>query len=294
MKETGFVHAWKTDGAIHSNSDAVAPWWSITKTVIAVACLKLAENGTVVLDAPVTGHLFTLRQLLRHTAGVPDYWRLQAYHDAVARQETAWPPNKLLDVVNAETLDFQPEQGWAYSNTGYLIARQVMEDAAEEALSSIVGRLVFEPLGMHSAFIIRDTVVLEQCKFMAGSNYDAGWVYHGLAAGTASDAVRFLDAVLNTEFLDAASKANLLSRTDIEGSESERPWHGFAYGLGLMCGEMKDAGRAIGHSGGSPVSVSALYHFPELKKPVTACAFHDGADEGITEWETVRLAVAAQ
>jgi hypothetical protein len=46
-----------------------------------------------------------------------------------------------------------------------------------------------------------------------------------------------------------------------------------AFGLGLMLGELKDAGMAIGHSGGGPGSVSAVYYFPERPVPCTISAF---------------------
>lgn len=70
-----YLHAWKSSGEVFSNSDAIAPWWSITKTVIAVSSLKLWEAGDLDLDEPLPSHPFTLRQLLKHTAGVPNYGR---------------------------------------------------------------------------------------------------------------------------------------------------------------------------------------------------------------------------
>ena len=47
-------------------SEAIVPWWSFTKTVIAAAALVLVRDGKLLLDTPVTGKPFTLRQLLQH------------------------------------------------------------------------------------------------------------------------------------------------------------------------------------------------------------------------------------
>ena len=59
------------------------PYWSFTKTVIAICALMLAERGVVDLDEALPRQSFTLRQLLNHTAGLPDYGTLPAYHQAV-------------------------------------------------------------------------------------------------------------------------------------------------------------------------------------------------------------------
>jgi CubicO group peptidase (beta-lactamase class C family) len=57
------------------------PWWSFTKTVLAVAALRLVERGVLSLDEKIAGEPFTLAHLLRHEAGFPDYGGL-----AIARQ----------------------------------------------------------------------------------------------------------------------------------------------------------------------------------------------------------------
>lgn len=285
-----YLHAWKSDGDIITNSDNIAPWWSINKTVIAVICLKLSESGDLSLDEPLCGRPFTLRQLLTHTAGVPNYGRFKAYHDAVFAKEKAWSADKLLSVVNAEKLDFAPGTGWNYSNTGYLLVRQLLEKTTGKALAKLSQEIIFGPLGLRSAFIVQSIAELEHCHYMADTGYDPGWVYHGLAAGSATDAVRFLDGILHSDFLEPSSIVALNRRVEVGGALPGRPWQTCAYGLGIMTGEIANVGRVVGHSGAAPFSVSALYHFAETRIPVTACAFHAGADEGKTEWEVLRLA----
>lgn len=289
-----FVHAWKSNRDIFSNSDAIAPWWSITKTIIAVTCLKLWEAGDLDLDEPLKGRPFNLRQLLNHTAGVPNYGPLKAYQTAVSEKETAWPAEKLLSVAGADTLDFAPGAGWSYSNTGYLLVRLMLEEMTGKAIADIIHQTVFQPLALNASSIARTTAELGKCTYVENSGYDVGWVYHGLAIGTATDAVRFLDQVLHSDFLTPASKAALQGRIEVGGALPDRPWQTCGYGLGLMSGTLKDAGRGMGHSGAGPFSVSALYHFPDLPLPVTACAFHSGSDEAITEWEVLRLAQTCQ
>lgn len=54
-------------------SDVVVPWWSFTKPVLATAALSLVRDGLISLDEQVQEGPFTLRQLLKHQAGLADY-----------------------------------------------------------------------------------------------------------------------------------------------------------------------------------------------------------------------------
>lgn len=124
------------------------PWWSFTKTVIAAAALALVRDGLLVLDAPLAGEPYTLRQLLQHRAGLADYGGLATYHDAVACRADAWPASELLARTDADQLIYRPGEGWAYSNIGYLLVRRLIEAATGEDLGSALTRLVLQPLGI--------------------------------------------------------------------------------------------------------------------------------------------------
>jgi hypothetical protein len=54
---------------------------------------------------------------------------------------------------------------------------------------------------------------------------------------------------------------------------------------------MGDAGNAVGHSGGGPHGVNAIYHFPDLASPITVACFTDGENEGFAESEAVSIAL---
>jgi CubicO group peptidase (beta-lactamase class C family) len=54
---------------------------------LATAALQLVDRGNLDLDDQIDDHPCTLRQLLQHRAGVPNYGGLASYHDAVARGE---------------------------------------------------------------------------------------------------------------------------------------------------------------------------------------------------------------
>ena len=149
------VTATVVDGMLAAGdvADAPVPWWSFTKTVLAAAALVLVDAGRLTLDTPLAGRRYTLRQLLQHRAGVPDYGSLDAYHDAVARGRSPWPVGKLLARVYSHAPGFEPGTSWMYSNVGYLFVRQLIEHATGEEIGEALSHLVLTPLGIaHAGF----------------------------------------------------------------------------------------------------------------------------------------------
>ena len=276
-------------------SDAYAgaprvPWWSFTKTALATAALKLVAQGALTLDARVAGHPYTLRHLLQHRAGVPNYGGLPEYHEAVRRGDRPWPVKQLFDRIGIERPDFAPGQGWCYSNVGYLLVRQMIETATGADIETALRRLVFDALDLRSVRRVASAADLAATTWGNRRGYDPGWVYHGLLGGTPADAAALLHRLMAGEVLPAELLAEMRSVHPIGGPVAGRPWQTTGYGLGLMIGEMASTGRAIGHSGGGPGSVCAVYHFADRAVPCTVAAFAEADDEGVTELEVARLA----
>lgn len=268
---------------------ALFPWWSFGKTVLATAAFKLADDGKLSLDAPQTGKPYTLRQLLAHCAGVPDYGDLADYHAAVARGDDAWPVDELLQRSRADTLLYAPGQAWAYSNIGYLFVRRQIEQAAGADLATALQELVFAPLGIAAEVFTRR----EQMARLAWTNlrgYDPNWVYHGLIAGTAADAARFLHMLSATCFLSRASREAMFDGTVLPSMVPSRPFGRPKMGTGLMIDLEGPFGRWFGHTGGGPGSVCAVYRFFDTFPQRTIAAFADDRDEGAIETALLGLA----
>jgi D-alanyl-D-alanine carboxypeptidase len=270
------------------------PWWSFTKTALATAALQLVDGGDLDLDDQIDDRPYTLRQLLQHRAGVPNYGGLASYHDAVARGEIPWDGAQMLDRVGADHLDYEPGHGWNYSNVGYYFVRQKIELITAQDIGSALRRLVFDPLGLASVRLVRTAEHLAGTAWGNPGRYDPGWVYHGLLAGTPADAARFLHKLLTGEVLRSDLLAEAIAPHPVGGPWADRPWRKGGYGLGLMIGECS-AGTAIGHSGAGPGSVAAVYHFCDRALPCTVAVFAHGEDRpsnvGLAEQEAVRLAL---
>ena len=121
---------------------------SITKTFTAALTIVLCRRGTLDLDAPVGRYLpgtpfdhLPLRMLLSHSSGlqreVPvDMW------------ESMQGPSKseLLDAFGHVELVAEPGQRWHYSNLGYAVIGQIIEQVTDQLCETAIERTFLEPL----------------------------------------------------------------------------------------------------------------------------------------------------
>lgn len=141
------------DPALQVRPDSVFQAASLSKPVFAYAVLKLVQQGHLALDAPVLQYLpqgyrhafdplrpglaaksddvtdprlgaVTVRMLLQHTAGLPN-----------------WASGPLR-------FDGTPGKRWAYSGEGYVLLQRAVEAVTRRPLDEVMQELVFTPLGM--------------------------------------------------------------------------------------------------------------------------------------------------
>lgn len=269
------------DGALTTDlhGEVVVPWWSFTKTVLAVTALTLVRDGKLTLDARLPKRPYTLRQLLQHRAGVTNYGGLAAYHEAVARGDDAWPEAELLERTQAERLIAEPGNKFAYSNIGYLFVRHLIEQATGQSLASAVGALVLQPLGIAGAQLAEHRSDLADVVGIA-ERYDPRWVYHRLLVGPLNQAALLLDRLASGDLLSASLRQAMFDGQPLSGSTEGRPWKAPSYGLGVMGDTVL---KVVGHTGGGPDSVVAVYRSPATEPPRTTAVFALGSDQGYVE-----------
>lgn len=273
----------------HEGHDAVVPWWSFTKAVLSAAALSLVRDEVIRLDDVVLEGPFTLRQLLRHEAGLADYGELVQYHAAVARGESPWPADEMLQRLNASKLRYEPGSAWGYSNVGYMYVARLIERATGLSLEEALMQQALAPLGMSRVRVANTQADLSGVHMGTASTYDPGWVYHGLLVGPLSDAVLFLDRLLTGHLLPDSLLREMQTARDLGGPIPGRPWISPGYGLGLMQGVV-DTGLALcGHTGAGPGSVVAMYHSLNGVDTASCAVFHEGSGEGSVEAEAVNL-----
>lgn len=262
--------------------------YSITKTFTATLVLRLCEEGQLRLDDrlakwfPQVAHAdrISLTQLLNHTSGIPDYGGLPAYHEAVrASSSTPWS----FDTFAAETFDkglwFEPGTGWGYSNPAYMLLKRIVETVTGLSYRSLIAQRIVQPLGLTNTFVaesLDDLAALAPGTSRALSvdgtprdvraNYHPGWVSHGVIASTASDVVRFFDALFGAVLLSPHSLARMMELVPVPMRPSESiPRRGKpSYGLGLMGDPDSPWGLVAGHNGGGPCYKASAFHAFDL------------------------------
>ncbi|MGZ9706524.1 serine hydrolase domain-containing protein [Pseudomonas sp. GNP013] len=265
-------------------SEPVAPWWSFTKTVLAATALSLVRDGLIGLDDAIPDQPFTLRQLLRHEAGLADYGELATYHAAVKNNEPAWPADEMMRRLDGARLRYSPGTGWRYSNVGYLLIGRLIERLTDLTLEEAVVQRALSPSGLSNVRFAKTRADLQTTYSGSPAQYDPAWVYHGLLIGPVSQAALFLDRLfcadllLSTSLLEEMQTARALG-----GPIRGRPWITPGYGLGVMQGTIDGGYSLCGHTGGGPGSVIAVYRLCAGEKSACCAAFEAGASEGAVE-----------
>jgi D-alanyl-D-alanine carboxypeptidase len=273
-------------GLAGDGAEAVVPWWSVTKTVMAAAVLRLVGTGG--LDAPQPEG-FTLRALLQHRAGLPDYGGLAAYHAAVAAGGPPWDEAELLARVGGPA-----GRPWLYSNVGYLFVRRALERLGGGPLEVVLREAVLAPLAAGTVRLAQAPEDLAACALPPPRGYDPGWAYHGCLIGPVGEAARVMAEVLGGDLLPAAARAAMAEPFPVGGALPGRPWRRASYGLGLMVGTMAAPGgppfAVAGHGAGGPGSAGCVFRYPGLPGAPTVAVFGALSDPGAAEWRSLAIA----
>jgi len=142
---------------------------SFTKQFTAMAIMLLVHDGKlrydealteIFPDFPAYGKTITVRNLLNHTSGLPDYEDLM---DAVEKAKgPVWTPEK--QIQDAEVLEllkkgrngqFAPGTSWSYSNSGYVVLGLIVAKASGKSYADFLHTRIFAPLKMNHTMVFQ-------------------------------------------------------------------------------------------------------------------------------------------
>jgi CubicO group peptidase (beta-lactamase class C family) len=133
---------------------------SFTKQFTAACVMLLVQDGKLHYDDhltdffpdfPAYGKLITVRNLLNHTSGLPDY------EDILAAQYPNTPPDQIPQIHDGGVLKlleqqtagkFPPGSKWDYSNSGYATLAMIVEKVSGKSFSEFLHERIFVPLNM--------------------------------------------------------------------------------------------------------------------------------------------------
>ena len=183
---------------------------SVAKTFTAAGIELLEKDGKLHYDDPLSrfapGYRYsaqiTLRQLLAHEAGVPDFYAITGF--AQVREKRLSLP-AIARWLSDFPLDFKPGGRSNYSNSGYSLLALVIERASGQSYADFLQARIFKPLGMADSGASLSVSIPNLAigydpapgpQFLQKSHgIDPGWlVGDGYAYSTAADLSRWLDA----------------------------------------------------------------------------------------------------
>jgi CubicO group peptidase (beta-lactamase class C family) len=130
---------------------------SITKSFTAMAVMMLQEKGKLNLqdsickylsDCPDAWKPVTVRQLLNHTSGIPDYAAAPDFMRTISLHLTN---DELIANFKDQPLQFAPGENFAYSNSNYILLGRIIEKVSGQPFAVFVQEKIFAPLNMKNS-----------------------------------------------------------------------------------------------------------------------------------------------
>jgi D-alanyl-D-alanine carboxypeptidase len=255
---------------------------SITKLFVATVVLQLAQEGRLRLDDPLARYLpsfpgaghITLRQLLNHTSGVPDFEMADHFGEGLlADRQRHWRTDEILALVTHVKPDFPPGTRYQYSNTGYVLLGEVIGAVTGSTWAAEVRRRIIDPLHLRHTHIAGAEPVpggvlpgyFDTDNDGDEENIETGrpWPSMETAEGSAG-AIVSTAADLAT-FGAALFRGRLLSPHSLQQMLAEGPHHprNSNYGLGVEISRPDYRTTIWGHGGALPGFRSSLWYVPQ-------------------------------
>ena len=243
---------------------------SNTKTFVAVLIMKMVEEGKVKLDEPIETYLpgivkgqgvdgkkITVRQLLQHTSGLPEFGDGQLDYFAIRNDYVS--PRDVLDGVLSRPAQFVPGAKFQYNNANYVVLGLLAERVAKRPIAEQIEAKIVKPLGLKHTYMPGPGEKAIRGKHPHGyhtrdgkpgklediTEADPSWEWAaGSMISTPSELNKFMQSVFDGSLLSQASIAEMKKSVPA-------PEMGGEYGLGLI-GHKSSCGVVWGHSGNNP------------------------------------------
>ncbi len=266
---------------------------SLGKTFTATIALQLCDEGRLDLDEPVATWLpdsvvkripmsdaITLRHLLSHRSGIPDYmndavaWRTDFIRDSGRN----WTHSDIVAYLYDKPLLFEPGSGFEYSNSNYILVGMIIERVTGQPLHALIRKRILVPLGMkhtingeervrneHSAhgYVIRRGRIIDTYPWFG---------HYGLAdsgiQSTPCDMALFAEALFSTG--KVLSKRMRAEMTDV--AMDRRSHSGYGLGIYVQQNPWGAGLRWYSHDGIDPGYQADLMYLPDLDLSIVLAA----------------------
>lgn len=268
--------------------DSIFDLASLSKPFTATAIILLQERGQLSYDDLVEKWLpelpykgITIRHLLQHTSGLPDYMDLFfMYWD---RSKIAANEDMLqLLIQHRPDSCFAPGENWQYSNTGYVLLAMIAAKVSGMSFPAFMKEHIFKPLEMDSSLIYNRRYRPEPIN-----DYAYGYIHNpftdryelpdhvadtsfvvymdgiqgdGVMNSTVRDLLKFDQALYTGQLISRAAAEEAF--TPAEPGEGKP----FDYGLGWIIEQIEGKGKVVSHTGGWPGYATVMNRYIDYNK----------------------------
>ena len=265
--------------------DSVFDAASVVKQFVAASTLILIEEGRLSLtedihkyvpELPDYGHRITLDHLMTHTSGIRDWTGLGPL--------TGRNVDALSLTLRQRGLDFAPGEEFSYSNSGYVLLKEIVARTSGVSIDDFMRTRLCEPIGMASTRYVTDLRQIVRNRALAYEKAGDAWRLDieldnargggGALLSTPRDLLIWNDALTSGK-LGRFVTAKLQEPARLNNGRT------LGYGRGLFL-DSNRGGRVIWHSGGAAGYGTLLARFPDQGLSVaTMCNAGDAANGSV-------------
>ncbi len=280
------------------NENSIFEIASCSKSFTAMAIMILNEKGKLNIDDTISKFLpelsfykgITIKHLLNHTGGLPDYFEIM---DKFFDKSKIATNNDIIKFFAEKQpkIIFEPNSKYEYSNTGYALLASIIEKASGEKYADFLQKNIFKPLKMKNTFIYNRRFTPKKVN-----NYAFGYVYSedlkkyslpdnldeinfvvwldgivgdGCINSTTNDLLKW-DKALYTNKLLSKKGMNEIFQVATLNNDSQTK-----YGFGWKIDNNPEFGKIVSHGGGWPGYVSFIDRHITNKKTIIILQNHD-------------------
>ena len=283
---------------------------SCSKQFTAMAIMMLDEKGKLKLDDDFSKYIpelsfyknITIRNLLNHTSGLPEYDKLIDSLFDKSKIATNKDIISIFNKVQPKVL-FEPNAKWEYCNTGYALLATIIERVSGLTYARFLDSAIFKPLGMNNTFVycrrlspkkienyaygyvyvdsLKKCVLPDELKIAKYVTWLDGIVGDGGVNSTVIDLLKW-DRALYTTKLISKESMNELFKPAILNDKSKTK-----YGLGWRLEDTTDYGKVVWHGGGWPGYINFIRRHIDNDKTIIMLQNHWNLNDMIMPYDNI-------
>lgn len=264
---------------------------SAAKQFTAAAVLLLARDGKLSLDDPVRKHIpelpdygapLTIRHALQHTAGLRDWGDLVAIEGWPRGERNVTNAYAVALIAQQRALNFAPGTNWSYSNSGYILAAEIVARVSGKSFAQFSMERLFTPLKLKNTRWRDDHKAVVKGRALAYANVRDGYrtdmpneSNHGPGGllTTVEDFLIWTDAINRPGFFDAEFLRAMHEPAKLASGSA------YPYSLGLQHRVWRGV-KEVHHGGATAGYRTEVAAFPE--KNLNLALLCNGANAAAT------------